>query len=148
VESVALSPWWSPEPLLVEVEITLRPEGKYENAGIILYVDDDNYAVVNKEFYADEEPSLRLQAVYESNGEARIPHDTAYDRARVILGMRIAESEVTGLYRSSTGEPWTVLGSVPRPVGGVPRIGIKTTYGVSGAERWAEFDSFRVSTVP
>jgi hypothetical protein len=138
----------SPEPLLVEVGITLHPEGKYENAGIILYVDDDNYVVVNKESYANEEPSLRLQVVYELNGEARIPHDTAYDPAHVILGMRIAESKVTGLYRSSTSEPWTVLGSVPYPGGGVPRIGVKTTYGVSGAERWAEFDNFRVSTVP
>lgn len=138
----------SPEPFLVEVGLTLLPEGKYENAGIILYVDDDNYAVVNKESYANEEPSLRLQVVYESNGKARIPHDTAYDRARVILGMRIAESDVTGLYRSSPGEPWTVLGSAPRPGGGTPRIGVKTTYGVPGADRWAEFDSFRVSTVP
>ena len=136
----------SPEPLLVEVGLTLRPEGKYENAGIILYVDNDSYAVVNKESYADQEPSLRLQVVYESNGEAQIPHDTPYDRARVILGMRIDESEVTGLYRSSTSEPWMVLGSVPRPGGGAARIGVKTTYGVPGAGRWAEFDSFRIST--
>jgi hypothetical protein len=138
----------SPEALLVEVGLTLRPKGKYENAGIILYVDDDNYAVVNKESYANEEPSLRLQVVYESNGEAQVAHYTPYDRARVILGMRISESDVTGLYRSSTDEPWTVLGSVPRPGGGAPSIGVKTTYGVPGSERWAEFDSFRVSTVP
>lgn len=135
-------------PLLVEVELALRPEGKYENAGIILYVDDDNYAVVNKESYANEEPTLRLQIVYESNGEAQIPNDAPYDRAHVVLGMRISESEVTGLYRSSSGEPWTVLGSVPPPAGGVARIGVKTTYGVPGAERWAEFDSFRISAVP
>jgi len=137
----------SPEPILVEVGLTLRPEGKYENAGIILYVDNDNYAVVNKESYADQEPSLRLQVVYESNGEAQIPHDTPYDHARVILGMKIDESGITGLYRSSTGEPWTVLGSVPYPGGGAARIGVKTTYGVPGSGRWAKFDSFRISTV-
>lgn len=138
----------SREPLLVEVALTLRPQGKYENAGIILYVDDDNYAVVNKESYADEEPSLRLQMVYEANGEARVPHDTAYDRPHVILGMRISEDGVTGLYRADTEEPWTVLGTMPRPGGGTPRIGVKTTYGVAGAQRWAEFHHFRIAGVP
>ena len=136
------------EPLLVEVGLILHPKGKYENAGIILYIDDDNYAVVNKESYADQEPSLRLQIVHESNGEAQIPHDAPYALARVILGMRIVESEVTGLYRSSASEAWTVLGSVPRPRGGAPSIGIKTTYGVPDAGRWAEFDGFRIFTVP
>jgi len=139
---------WTPEPLLVEASLTLHPEGKYENAGIILYVDDDNYVVVNKESYAKEKPTLRLQVVYESNGAARIAHDTAYDPAHVILGMRISESEVTGLYRGSNEDAWTVLGSTPRPSGGRPKIGVKTTYGVAGATRWAEFDNFRISTLP
>ena len=137
----------STEPLLVEVDLTLEPEGLYENAGIILYIDDDNYAVVNKESYPDHEPSLRLQVAYESNGEPEVPHDTHYERSRVILGMRIGGSSITGLYRSSTSEPWTVLGSVPRPVGSTPRIGLKTSYGVQGVERWAEFDNFRISVV-
>ena len=130
--------------VVVSVELSHRPEGLYENGGIILYEDDDNYIVVNKESYPGHDPPLRLQVVAESDGVVTVPHHAAYDREDVVLGMRIAGGSVTGLYRYSDEDPWTPFGSVDLPRWDRFRIGLKVTYGVEGVLRWAEFDNFRI----
>lgn len=131
--------------LLVQVDLVHRPTGLYENAGLILYLDDDNHVVVNKESYADRDPPLRLQLVLESEQEPTIQH-LAYSSDRVTLGMRIREGEVIGLYRSSAEEPWKTLAKVDLPLWNDMAIGLEATYGVDGEARWAQFDNFRISS--
>lgn len=132
--------------MLVEVDLFHRPVGLYENAGLILYLDDDNHVVVNKESYADRDPPLRLQMVLESGGEPIVPHHLAYSSDRVTLGMRIGGGEVIGLFRSSENEPWKTLGRMELPPWEDLAIGLEASYGVPGADRWAQFDNFRISS--
>lgn len=135
----------SASDFLVEVELLHRPGGIYENAGLILYRDDDNHVVVNKELYLDRDPPLRVQLVLESEGEPTF-HYVAYSSERVVLGMRIRDGEVTGLYKPTPGGPWKTVGRIALPEWDDPSIGLEATYGEDGADRWARFDNFRVSS--
>ncbi len=131
--------------ILVSVDVSHAPEGLYENAGLILYEDDDNYIVVTKESYPGYDPIRRVQIVVERDGHASISHHAPYDDAEVSMALRIGAGAVEGLYRSGD-EEWISLGKVSMLSGARPRIGIKASYGVDGVRRWAWFDNFRVAS--
>lgn len=135
------------ERLCVEVNLWNRPASLYENAGIMLYLDDSNYVRVNKESYIGRrDPPETLQVVSEVNGEF---HDgdrkIAYGSdAHVSLRMRIDAETVTGFYRRARTGPWTEYGRVERPVTSHLQIGVETSYGEADSDRWAAFDDFRI----
>lgn len=145
-------------PICVDVFLNNRPHGLYENAGLLLYVDDENYVRVNKEaFPGHRDPPVALQVVSEIEGvfydnddisEDNISEKVPYKRdAPVYLRMRIDEAEVTGFYREYPHAPWLKIGTIRRPITGQLWCGIETSYGVPGADRWARFDDFEISSV-
>lgn len=131
-------------PLLIEVELVFRPQGLHENAGILYYLDDDNYALVDMGAHQEGDQPVRLQVLRESDGIHSVAHDAPATADRVFLGMRITADEITGLYRYGSADNWELLGSVARPEGAGARVGVEASNGSLETEVWAQFDNFRI----
>ena len=137
----------SEDRLCIDVDLRNRPESLYENAGIMLYLDNDNYVRVNKEsFLGRRDPPVILQVVSEIDGQSHDDHyNVSYERdAPVSLRMRIDAEIVTSFYRRGQTDPWIEYGRIERPVASGLRIGVETSYGAAGADRWVAFDNFRI----
>jgi hypothetical protein len=138
---------FEPRDATLSVHVSHAPEGLYENAQIVLFRDVDNYVVVTKESYPGHEPDRVVQIVAEFDGKPDVAHKVAFGDSDATLGLRISGRRVTGLYRRGEGGPWREVGSVALPDRGRYLVGIGTSYGVEGVERWARFRDFRITPV-
>lgn len=136
---------FEPRDAIVSVRVSHAPEGLYENAQIVLFRDVDNYVVVTKESYPGRDPDRVVQIVAEVDGEPDVAHKAVYGEADAVLGLRLSGRTVTGLYRRGEDDPWREIGAVALPDWDRYEVGIGTSYGVEGVERWARFRDFRVA---
>lgn len=132
-------------PLCVEVDLFASPTALYENAGLMLLGDLDNYSVVTLEALPGQhDPPTVLRVFSEVEGE--ITDDnvvTVEPGVPVRLRMRVDRTKVAGFYRPLDSDEWRAVGSSVRPAG-ADRIALQTGYGGPGSDRWAEFDNFQI----
>ena len=138
-------PGTSEETLAVEVHVSNRPTAIYENAGLILYRDDDNYVAVIKEFMRDE---LVVAISREVKGEGEVPGRQAYEATDVWLRMQVSRRGVKSYYRPSKKDRWDALGECALPGNADVRIGLLAAYGDAGVERWVRFRGVRILELP
>ena len=82
----------------VEVHVRNEPSARYENAGLVLYRDADNYVTVIKEFMRDE---LVVAMGCEVNGDGDVPGRQAYEATDVWLRMEVSHRGVKSYSRIS-----------------------------------------------
>ena len=129
------------ETAAVEVHVSNQPTAIYENAGLVLYRDDDNYVTVMKEFMRDE---LVVAMGCEVNGDGDVPARQAYEATDVWLRMEVSRRGVKSYYRPGKNDRWETLGECALPGKADVRIGLMAAYGDASVERWVQFRGFRI----
>jgi regulation of enolase protein 1 (concanavalin A-like superfamily) len=130
----------SDNPLAVEVYVESEPKVQYEHAGVVWYVDDDNYVSLFQEVLGGK---VELQMVTEK--EARPSFAVAkHDAKGVWLRLLIADGKITSQYRPTEKDEWKTVGQSDAPASGPGRVGVMCGGAPRDAERYVSFRSFRI----
>ena len=130
----------------VQVDVTSRPTALYENAGLIIYATDDDYAVLTKEaFPGQRQPPLILRAFSEIDQDIVDDQESTYSQSEEVqLRMEIATDEAVASFREMSSSDWQTLGTVSLPSAEQLLVGVQSGYGGEEASDWAEFDNFEI----
>jgi regulation of enolase protein 1 (concanavalin A-like superfamily) len=133
----------SEKPLAVEVYVESEPTVQYEHAGLVWYVDDDNYVSLFQEVLGGK---VELQMVTEK--EAKPTFVVAkYDAKGVWMRLLTSGGKITTQYRPSEKEEWKTVGQSDAPAKGPGRVGVMAGGAPKDAERYARFQDFRILEV-
>lgn len=125
-----------------EVHVENEPSNGFEHAGLVWYVDDDNYVALLKEKLG----KTVVQLVSETNGRPKVGFaEKGYQEKAVWLRMEIHDGKARGLFRTTDKDEWQALGQCDLPPAkGEVRIGLMTGYAAKNAEHFSRFSDFRV----
>ncbi len=123
----------------VEVTLDFDPEKEYEQAGLMIYLDDDNYLKFDRELYDGPSCTLVLEKDAKPNVVKKIP----FRKGPLRLRLEIADGKVKGLVKAPGEEDWTQHGETTLPGrAGELRVGVFALLGDAKAPRWARFKDF------
>jgi squalene-hopene/tetraprenyl-beta-curcumene cyclase len=126
----------------VEVFLKSKPTSEFEHAGVILYVDGDNYIVINKEMF--QKPEIVLVAEQAAKPATR---QKPYEHEEVYLRLVVIGKKVTGQYRHYDSDPWQTVGDLDLPVAGPYKVGVFAGRPPQDADHRVRFSQFRILPV-
>ena len=126
------------------VNVAHAPEQKWEQAGLLWYVDDDNFVK-----FISEHIDGKMYAVIcrEQGGRGRVFGKVEARSADMQLRLVVQGSQVTGQWRIKETDPWSDSGSCQFDVPGDRYFGLFTQNGPKDQIRWVRFDGFVISDV-
>ena len=123
----------------VEVTVDFNPRKEYEQAGLMLYVDDDNYIKFDRELYDGQSCTL----VLESGAKPKVVKKILFREGPLRLRLEIADGTVTAMVKAPDGEEWTSHGETTLPGrSDQVMVGLFALLGDAKAPRWATFSDF------
>ena len=132
-------------PFAVEVTVDFKPTRVYEQAGLMIYVDDDNYLKFDRE---NIEGNQNCTLVWEINAKVGGGKTIPFREGPLRLRLEVSsEGQVTAKVKSPGEDSWTMNGSTTLP--GPPdkvQVGLFALNGDPEAPRWAWFKDFSIST--
>lgn len=118
-------------------KLTLDPAVNYQQAGLIVYTDDDNYVNVQRKYSSGKKFSI-IKEVNEAPVETSVT-----DTAGATVYLKLVKSGTTyNGYYSTDGANWTSIGSFTGVSLTNPKIGLFA--GSSATTKDADFDWFHV----
>ena len=133
----------SDKPIAVEVLVEGEPKVQYEHAGLLYYVDDDNYVSLFQEVLGGK---VEMQMVTEKDAKPSFAV-AKHEAKEVWIRLLIAGGKITTQFRGSEKDAWKTVGQADVPAGASPRIGITSGGAPKDAERYVRFRSFRILEV-
>jgi regulation of enolase protein 1 (concanavalin A-like superfamily) len=130
----------SDKPLAVEVYVEGEPKVQFEHAGLVWYVDDDNYVSLFQEVLGGK---VELQMVTEKDAKPRFAV-AKHDAKGVWMRLVISGGKISTQYRPSEKEAWKVVGQSDIPAQGTVRVGVMAGGAPKDAERYVRFRAFRI----
>ncbi|MEW6238257.1 MAG: DUF1349 domain-containing protein [Candidatus Omnitrophota bacterium] len=131
-----------PQAKSVSVCVEANHEAQYEQAGLILYHDDDNYIKLMKEF-VDGQTWIVLVA--EAAANPRVVNKIPSPPNPTWVGFNFAVKGASAVCWGSDGAV-TQVGGADFTMQPSPRIGVFTQSGQPNANRWARFADFKISS--
>jgi len=121
------------------VRVAHAPKEKWEQAGLLWYVDDDNFVKV-----ISEQIDEKMYAVIcrEQGGRGQVFGKVEAPSADMQLGLVVQGNRVTGKWRLKETDPWSDAGSCQFDAPGDRYFGLFTQNGPQDQLRWVRFDSF------
>lgn len=108
----------------------------------MLYVDGDNYVVINKEM------TSKLEIVFVSEKGAKpTTREKPYEQEEVCLRLVVTGKKVTGQYRHYDSDPWLTAGDLELPVAGPYKVGVFAGRPPKDADHRVRFSNFRILPV-
>ncbi len=134
----------NPSDFTVTAKLTFNPSQNYQQAGLIVYVNDDNYITISRK-YNDGKLFSMVKEINGSPNESTIPDTTGIDT--VYLRIVKAGTQYSGYY-STDNIVWNQIGGTLNDVNLTsPRTGLFAANGVSAASGTAaDFDWFDMAS--
>ena len=123
-----------------EVDIFLIPENAYEQAGLSIYQDDDNYIKISKEMFNNK---LSLVFVSEKDGKPTVIERLDYPNKKVALKIERKNEKVITYYKN-LDSVWKVISSVESHLKNETKIALYTFSGNEEKPNWASFKNFKI----
>ena len=130
----------SGKPIAAEVHVESEPKVQYEHAGIVWYVDDDNYVALFQEELGGK---MKLQMVIEKEGKPRFAV-AKHEAKGVWMRLVLADGKITSQYRTTEKDAWKDVGQSELPAKGPGRVGVMLGGAPKDAERYVRFRAFRI----
>ncbi len=128
----------------VMVQVDADHKTQYEQAGLILYQDDDTYIKLVMEMVNEE---VWIVFVVEIETKAKVVNKVARPKGDVWVAFDFEGDEVRTSCWGKEGKK-IEIGSTKFPMKPRPRVGVFTQSGQPNSNRWAQFRNFIISTVP
>jgi regulation of enolase protein 1 (concanavalin A-like superfamily) len=125
-----------------EVSVELNPKNTYEQAGIGIFWDSDNYIKITNEMF-NEKHSLVF--VTEENGVPKVNKYLPLDNEYVRFKLERNEKSVIASYKLSEDSLWRNILSVPVISGVESGVFLFTFSGGAKNQQWAKFDDFSIN---
>jgi regulation of enolase protein 1 (concanavalin A-like superfamily) len=124
------------------VNVAHAPREKWEQAGLLWYVDDDNFVK-----FISEQIDGKMYAVIcrEQGGRGRVFGKVEAPSANMQLRLMVRGNHLTGQWRIKETDPWSDSGSCQFDVPGDRYFGLFTQNGPKDKVRWVRFDSFVIT---
>ena len=127
----------------VEVTVDFNPRKEYEQAGLMLYVDDDNYIKFDRELYGGQSCTL----VLESKAKPKVIKKIPFREGKLRLRLEIADGKVKAMVKAPDSKEWTTHGETTLPGSSDKvKVGLFALLGDAKAPRWATFSDFVLAT--
>lgn len=125
----------------VWVTVTHRPESQYEQAGLIVYHDDDNYIKLVHEYVGGD---IKLIYIVQIDATPRLSGEAPWDIDVARIGLRWDNDRLMAYYIDpETGEE-VLFGEDEYPMTPSPHVGVFAQSGVADSDRWALFSDFNL----
>jgi len=125
-----------------QVSVTHQPKELYEQAGLLWYVDDDNFVKLISE---QIQGKMHVVIAREVDKRGEVIGKLEVPTANVQLRLLVDGNRVTGQWRINNDDAWNDAGTCPFEVPGNRRFGLFTQNGPKDAVRWVAFDRFILS---
>ncbi|GAL09306.1 hypothetical protein JCM19233_271 [Vibrio astriarenae] len=122
-----------------QVNVELTSKRTFEQAGIGVFWDKDNYIKISKEMFNGE---LSLVFASEKGGNPSIVCLVPYSGHKVSLKLDVKDNAVTAYYRKDSSSEWNVVGSTTRHEGQEQGIILYTFSGNKAQPNRAVFSGF------
>jgi acetyl esterase/lipase/regulation of enolase protein 1 (concanavalin A-like superfamily) len=130
-----------PQNLAASVNVAHQPGEKWEQAGLLWYVDDDNFVKLISEFI---DGKMYVVTGRKQGGKLAVIGKLEVPSANVQLRLRVQTGRVTGQWRLKPEDSWSDAGACELEANGEPRFGLFTQSGPQNETRWVRFDDFIV----
>ncbi len=127
--------------MAASVKVAHKPKERYEQAGPLWYVDDDNFVKLISE---QIDGKMYVVTAREIAGRGKVVGKVVVPSANIQLRLKVESNRVTGQWRLKDGDKWTDEGSCEFEPKGQPRFGLFTQNGPENEIRWVRFDDFLV----
>ncbi|WP_299686297.1 DUF1349 domain-containing protein [uncultured Vibrio sp.] len=125
-----------------QVTIALDPNLTFEQAGLGIYWDNDNYIKISKEMFMGERS---LVFVVEQNGEPNIKHRLIFDESSVSVKLEKSDTNVSAFYRTQDNDTWQPIISTAVLSGREQGVMLYTFSGRVIAPNFAKFSEFELT---
>jgi cytochrome c len=126
----------------VEVTVDFNPKKEYEQAGLMIYLDDDNYIKFDRELFAGQSCTL----VLESGAKPKVVKKIPFREGPLHLRLEISDGKVKAMVKAPEAEQWTEHGETKLPGSEDKlRVGVFALLGDAKAPRWARFKDFTIT---
>ncbi|MEC8896108.1 MAG: DUF1349 domain-containing protein, partial [Planctomycetota bacterium] len=123
----------------VEVTVDFNPRKEYEQAGLMIYLDDDNYIKFDRELYGGQSCTL----VLESKAKPKVVKKIPFREGPLRLRLEIAAGKVKAMVKAPGGKEWTSHGETTLPGShDKVKVGMFALLGDKKKPRWATFSDF------
>ncbi|MBM3996111.1 MAG: DUF1349 domain-containing protein [Planctomycetes bacterium] len=130
----------SNKAIAIEVHVEAEPKVQYEHAGVVWYVDDDNYVSLFQEVLKGE---VELQMVSEKAGKGTF-HVAKHSAKGVWLRLVIDGVKATTHFKPADDAAWKTVGQSALPSMKEGRIGVMAGGAPKDADRYVRFRGFRI----
>jgi regulation of enolase protein 1 (concanavalin A-like superfamily) len=124
------------------ISVAHQPKELYEQAGLLWYVDDDNFVKLISEHI---EGKMYVVVAREERGKGKVIGKIEVPTSDLQLRLKVEGQTVSGQWRVKDQDDWRNAGTCSFEVDGQRRFGIFTQNGPADVTRWVSFDEFVVS---
>ncbi|NUW71711.1 DUF1349 domain-containing protein [Vibrio mediterranei] len=124
-----------------EVTIVLEPRLPFEQAGLGVYWDNNNYIKISKEMFMGE-PSIVF--VVEQNGQPEIKQRRSFKGATASVKIEKHEDTITAYLGCNQHGAWQIIGSTKTLTGQAKGLMLYTFSGGSNTPNFAKFSKFQL----
>ena len=121
------------------VSVFHSPHEKWEQAGLLWYVDDDNFVKLISEHIDGQMYAVMAR---ELDGRGRVFGKVKVPVANIQLRLIVQPNRVIGQWRIKETDKWSPCAQCDFDVPGKPRFGLFTQNGPRDQVRWVRFDSY------
>ena len=127
--------------MAASVSVAHQPKDKFEQAGPLWYVDDDNFVKLISE---QIDGKMYVVTAREIGGRGKVVGKVVVPSANIQLRLKVESNCVTGQWRLKPTDKWSDAGSCDFAPEGQPRFGLFTQNGPENEVRWVRFNDFTV----
>ncbi|WED23743.1 DUF1349 domain-containing protein [Vibrio sp. JC009] len=125
-----------------QVEINLIPQKAFEQGGLGVFWDKNNYIKISKEMFNGR---LSLVFVTEQDGYPQVNHLIDYPESDVTLKLEKQDDQVTALYQIPSEDSWHSMGTVQALPGSEQGVMLYTFSGSVQQPTIATFSGFSLN---
>lgn len=133
------------QDMAARVLVSHEPKEKYEQAGLLWYIDDDNFVKLISE---QIEGKMYIVLAREVKGRGKVISKIEVPAANLELRLKVESDGVTGQWRLKDGDDWSNCDKFVFDAKGQPRFALFTQSGSEEIVRWVRFDRLIIEKLP
>ena len=145
IRNILLAPVQTPANTAARISVSHKPHEKYEQAGLLWYVDDDTFVKLISEQIDGE---MYVVTARELPDGRKVVGKVVVPGPNIQLRLKVEGETVTGQWRLDETRKWIDAGSCEFSRDGTPRFGLFTQSGSPEVARWVTFRKFLVERLP